>query len=173
MGSASLIDPLTPPRSSDELLQLLYRPMDEHLGRTIGAIERPRDLAIVHAQGEAHDQRLATVVRELAHPVQHAAELVAALDQLLGRMRSGQRCRLFDRRGRLAGAVPVEVGGEVVGDTDEPRTKRAPVRLPLRALEVPIGLKECLLGQVLRIVMVSHAVVGVAVHVAQMGAIEL
>ena len=109
----------------------------------------------------------------MPHPVEHAAELVAPLDQLLGRVRRGERRRLVDRRGRLARAVAVEVRGEVVRDADQPRAQRPPVRFALRALEVPVGLQERLLGQVLGVVVVADAVVGVAVDVAQMRAVEL
>src|SRR5262249_60587358 len=45
----------------DEPLQLLDRSVDEHLGGAVGAPERAGDLAVVHAEGEAHDQRLAAV----------------------------------------------------------------------------------------------------------------
>src|SRR5256885_7509721 len=38
---------------------------------------------------------------------------------------------------------------------------------------MPVGLKEGLLGQVLRVVMVARAVVAVAVHVAQVRAVQL
>ena len=48
-----------------------------------------------------------------------------------------------------------------------------PSRFALRALEVPVGLQEGLLGQVLGVVMVADAVVGVAVHVAQMRPVEI
>ena len=37
---------------------------------------------------EAHDQRLAAVVRQLLHALEDSRELVAALDQVLGRVRS-------------------------------------------------------------------------------------
>src|SRR5262245_47293643 len=37
----------------DEPLQLLDRPVDEHLGGAVGAAERAGDLAVVHAEGEA------------------------------------------------------------------------------------------------------------------------
>src|SRR5271166_270597 len=77
LGAASVMD---------DLLQLLDRAMDQHLGRTVGAAERARDLAVVHAQREAHDQRLAPVVGEQLDAVEHAAELVAPLHQLLGRV---------------------------------------------------------------------------------------
>ncbi len=70
----------------DELLQLLDRAMDQHLGRAVRAAERARDLAVVHAEREAHDQRLAAVVGQQPHAVEHAAQLVAPLDQLLGRV---------------------------------------------------------------------------------------
>ena len=41
------------------------------------------------------------------------------------------------------------------------------------ALEVPVGLQEGLLREVLGVVMVAHAVVRVAVDVAQVRAVEL
>src|SRR5262245_9275791 len=44
------------------LLELLDRTVDQDLGRTIGATQGPRDLAVVHGEGEAHDQRIAAVV---------------------------------------------------------------------------------------------------------------
>ena len=73
----------------------------------------------------------------------------------------------------LARAVAVVVGREVVRDPDQPRAQRPAVRLALRALEMPVGLKEGLLGEVLGVVVVAHPVVGVAVDVAQVGAIQL
>ncbi len=60
-----------------------------------------------------------------------------------------------------------------MGDADQPRAQRPAVGLALGALEVAVGLQEGLLGQVLGIVVVAHAIVGVAVDVAQVGAIEL
>ena len=48
-----------------------------------------------------------------------------------------------------------------------------PSRLAQRALEVPVGLQEGLLGEVLGIVVVADAVVAVGVDVAQVGAVEL
>ena len=91
----------------------------------------------------------------------------------LGRVRRGERRILIERALRPARAVAVEVGREVVCDADEPRSQRPPVGFALGALEVAVGLEEGLLGQVLGIVVVSHAIVGVAVDVAQVGAIEL
>src|SRR3954463_4144876 len=57
----------TPPCLADvhDLLELLDRSMDQHLRRPVAAPHGARDLPVVHAQGEAHDQRLATVVRKL------------------------------------------------------------------------------------------------------------
>ncbi len=72
-----------------------------------------------------------------------------------------------------ARAVAVVVGGEVVSDPDQPRPQRPPVGLAQRALEVPVGLQERLLGEVLGVVVVADPVVGVAVDVAQMRAVEL
>ena len=48
-----------------------------------------------------------------------------------------------------------------------------PLDSALGALEVPVGLQEGLLGEVLGVVVVAHPVVGVAVDVAQVGAVEL
>ena len=81
----------------------------------------------------------------------------------------GDGRRVLDRRLRLARAVAVVVGGEVVGDADQPRPQRPALRLALRALEVPVGLQEGLLGQVLGVVVVAHPVVRVPVDVAQVG----
>src|ERR1019366_5915835 len=156
-----------------DLLQLLDGAMDQHLGGTVGASHRTCDLAVVHAERKAHDQRLAAIVWEHAHPVEHTAELVSALDQLLGRVQRCQRGALVDRRGRPARAVAIEVGGQVVGDADQPRAQRPSVRFALCALEMPVGLQERLLGQVLGVVVIAHAVVGIAVDVAQMRAVEV
>ena len=60
-----------------------------------------------------------------------------------------------------------------MGDADEPRAQRAAVGLALGALEVPVGLQEGLLGEVLGVVVVADAVVGVGVDVAQVIAVEL
>src|SRR5205823_3206188 len=73
----------------------------------------------------------------------------------------------------LARAVAVEVGSEVVSDADQPRAQRASVRFALGPLEVAVCLQECLLRQVLGIVVVSDAVVGVAVHVSEVSPVEL
>src|SRR5215207_9278580 len=45
-----------------ELLELPDGAVEQHLRGSIRAAERARDLAVVHPQGEAHDQRLAAVV---------------------------------------------------------------------------------------------------------------
>ena len=58
-------------------------------------------------------------------------------------------------------------------DPDEPRPQRAAVGLAQRALEVPVGLQEGLLGEVLGVVVVADAVVAVGVDVAQMRAVQL
>jgi hypothetical protein len=109
----------------------------------------------------------------LAHSLEHSAQLVPPLDELLGRVQRDERCGLVDRRRRLARAVAVEVGGEVVGDADQPGPQRATLRLALSALEVSVGLQERLLGEVLCVVMVADAVVGVAVHVAHVRTVEI
>ena len=40
----------------DDLLELLDRSMQQHLGRAVGAAEGAGDLAVVHPEREAHDQ---------------------------------------------------------------------------------------------------------------------
>src|SRR5687767_1288469 len=54
----------------EALLQLLDGSVDEHLGGPFGSPERSRDLPVVHSQGEAHDQRLAAVLRKLRHALE-------------------------------------------------------------------------------------------------------
>src|SRR5215216_228795 len=61
------------------LLQLLDGPVDEHLGRPLGSPQRPRDLAVVHSEREAHDERLAAILRELRHALEHFLHLFTAL----------------------------------------------------------------------------------------------
>ena len=106
-------------------------------------------------------------------PLEDPLEVVAVLDQRLGRVRRRDRARVVDRRLRLARAVAVVVRRQVVGDPDQPRPQRPPVRLALRALEVPVGLQERLLGEVLGVVVVADPVVRVRVDVAQMRPVEL
>jgi hypothetical protein len=77
-----------------------------------------------------------------------------------------QRAGVVDRGLRPAGAIPVVVGRQVVGDANQPRAQRAAARLPLGALEVPVGLQERLLREVLGVVMVADPVVRVRVDVA-------
>ena len=60
----------SPASALDQLLELPDRAVHQHLGRAVGAAQRPRDLAVVHAQREAHDQRLAAVVRQLLHALE-------------------------------------------------------------------------------------------------------
>src|SRR3954449_3298303 len=47
------------------LFELLDRSVDQDLGRSVGASERTCDLAVVHAEREAHDQGIAAVVGEM------------------------------------------------------------------------------------------------------------
>src|SRR5215213_10871767 len=61
------------------LLELLDRPVDQHLGRALGAVERARDLAVVHPEREPHDERLAAVVRQARDALQHVLHVFAAL----------------------------------------------------------------------------------------------
>ena len=58
--------------------------MDQDLGRAVGAAQRPGDLAVVHAEREAHDQRLAPVVGEMLEVGHHLAQLLAPLGDRLG-----------------------------------------------------------------------------------------
>ena len=51
--------------------------------------------------------------------------------------------------------------------------QRPAVGLAQRALEVPVGLQEGLLGEVLGVVVVADPVVAVGVDVAQVAAVEL
>src|SRR3954469_8998746 len=171
----SLMCASTPPclANVDDLLQLLDRSMDQHLGGAVAAPHRPRDLAVVHAQREAHDQRLAAVVGQLLDPVEDPRELVPPLDEVLGRVDGRQRRRVVDRRLRAPRPVPVQVRGQIVRDADEPRSQRAAVALVHRPLEVAVRLEEGLLRQVLGVVVVAHPVVGVGVDVPQVCSVEL
>src|SRR5215208_7162702 len=154
-------------------LQLLDRPVDQHLGRPVRAAERAGDLPVVHAEREPHDQGVAAVVGKSLQMIHHALQLLPPLDDPLRAVRRGDRLGLLQDALRAASAVAVVVRGEVVGDADEPGAERAPVRLAPGSLEVPIRLEERLLGDVLGVVMVTDAVVRVRVDVAQMVAIEL
>src|SRR5215213_7521200 len=157
----------------EALLQLLDGPVDEHLGGPLGSPERSRDLSVVHSEREAHDQRLATVLRELRHALEDLLHLFAALHELLRVERLGQDAGVVQLGRRPARAVAVEVGGEVVGDPDQPGPQRPAVRLSLSSIEVAVGLKKGLLGQVLRVVVVAHPVVGVGVDVAYVRLVQL
>src|SRR3954453_23563523 len=165
----------TPPCLANvhDLLELLDRSMNQHLGRPVAAPQRAGDLPVVHSQGEAHDQRLPTVVRKLLDAIEDARQLVAALDEVLRRVHGGEHRAVLDRRLRTPRPVAVEVRREVVGDADEPGPERAAVALRHRALEVPVGLQERLLRQVLGVVVVAHPVVGVRVHVPQVRPVQI
>ena len=86
--------------------------------------------------------------------------------------RRDEHARVVDRRLRLARPVAVVVRRQVVRDADQPRPQRPAVGLLLRALEVPVGLQERLLREVLGVVVVAHPVVRVRVDVAQMRLVE-
>src|SRR5436190_8724492 len=58
------------------LLELLDRTMDQHLRGPVRAAQGPRDLAVVHPEGEPHDQRIAPVVREVLEVVHHPLQLL-------------------------------------------------------------------------------------------------
>src|SRR5688572_24847815 len=67
----------------EAVLQLLDCSVDQHLGGAFGAAQRPRDLAVVHAEREAHDQRLAAIVGKLRHSLEDLLQLLALRDELL------------------------------------------------------------------------------------------
>src|SRR3954453_11057929 len=58
------------------LLELLDGPVDQHLGGPVGASERSGDLTVVHAESEAHDQRVAPVVRQMLEMLHDALQLL-------------------------------------------------------------------------------------------------
>src|SRR3954464_15467879 len=66
--STSLIAPVL----LQPLLELLDRSVEHHLRSPFGPSQRARDLLVVHVEREAHDQRLAAVVRQLRDAFQHA-----------------------------------------------------------------------------------------------------
>src|SRR5215218_7576377 len=72
-AACSLMSTPPCPAYVHDLLELLDRSMDQHLGGPVAAPHGARDLPVVHSQREAHDQRLSAVVRKL----------VAALHQVL------------------------------------------------------------------------------------------
>src|SRR3954469_6759768 len=61
--STSLIAPDLP----QPFVELLDRPVKQHLGGPFGPSQRACDLLVVHREREAHDQRLAAVVRQPHH----------------------------------------------------------------------------------------------------------
>src|SRR5215204_3574095 len=168
--SASVIARLLP---LEPLLELLDRPVDQHLRGSLGTPHGARYLAVVHAEREAHDQGLAAVVGELRHPLEDLLHLLALLHHAFGLERGSQDRGVVQVRLRPPRAVAVVVRREVVGDADQPRPERSAVGLPLGALEVAIGLEEGLLRDVLGVVMVADPVVGVAVDVAEVRSVDL
>src|SRR5687767_1694756 len=139
MRPGSLISRL-PSLGIHQLLELLERAVDEHLGRAVRLAQRARDLAVVHAQGEAHDQGLPALVRQPFELSHQQAELLPALDHPLRRVRMGRRLDGLDVRCRPTRAVAVEIRREVVGDADEPRAHGPAGGLAARAVEVPVRL---------------------------------
>src|SRR4029453_18320336 len=65
-----------------------------------------------------------------------------------------------------------EVDGGVWGVGRGARPRRAAIGLPPCPLKVPVGLQESLLGDVLGVVVVADAIVGVRVDVAKVIAVE-
>src|SRR6201996_8310585 len=161
-ASTSQVDsPPSPVLIAHLLLELFDRAVNQYLGRPIGPTQRPRDLAVVHPQREAHDQRVSPVVGECLQVGHHLTQLLAPGDQVLGVVLGRDRVGVFQRRLRPARAVAGVVRGEVVRDPDQTRSQRPPVRLPPCPVEVPVGLQEGLLGEVLGVVVVPHPVVRV------------
>src|SRR5262249_57218575 len=120
-GAAGSRTPMTTRQSCRRLLthnvlELADGTVDEHLRRAVRAAHRPRDLAVVHAEREAHDQRLAAILRQLIDALEDALQLVAPLDEVLGRVRGRECTGVVDRGLRLARAVAVQVRREVVRD---------------------------------------------------------
>src|SRR6202034_2743357 len=74
---------ILPTGVAHEPLELLDGTMDQNLRGPIRAAQRTGDLAIVHAEREAHDQRLAPILRQPFHSAEHAGQLLAPLHQLL------------------------------------------------------------------------------------------
>src|SRR3954447_22501512 len=73
------------------LLELLDSAVDQDLGRPVRATERARDLAIVHAQSEAHDQRDTAVMGQVLEVLHDALQLLPPLDDPLRAVRSRDR----------------------------------------------------------------------------------
>src|SRR3954454_10331903 len=66
------------------LFELLDRAVDEHLGRALGATKRAGDLAVVHVEREAHDQRRLPVLGERGDTGEDIAQLFAPFDEVRG-----------------------------------------------------------------------------------------
>src|SRR3954465_5613278 len=72
--------PLIAPVLLQPLLELLDRSVQQHLRGPFGPSQRACDLLVVHVEREAHDQRLAAVVRQRGHSRQDPVQLLATLD---------------------------------------------------------------------------------------------
>src|SRR3954454_4700149 len=95
------------------VLQLPDRAVDEHLRGALGPPERARDLLVVHPEREAHDQRLAAVVRKACDAAEHRLELLPPLHQRLGVVRGRDQRGILELRLGPPRAVAVVVRGEV------------------------------------------------------------
>src|SRR3954454_3176090 len=73
------------------LLELLDRSVDQDLGRPVRAAERTGDLAVVHAEREAHDQSVAAIVGQVLEMLHDALQLLPSLDDLLGAVKRRDR----------------------------------------------------------------------------------
>src|SRR5262249_41044023 len=93
------------------LVELLDRPVDQHLGGPIASAQGAGDLSVVHPQCEAHDQRLAPVVGQLLQVVHHALQLLPALDDPLRAVRRRNRLGFLEDALGAAGPVAVVVRG--------------------------------------------------------------
>src|SRR3954454_22133940 len=77
------------------LFELLDGPVNQHLGRTVRAPERAGDLTVVHAEREAHDQRVTAVVGQMLEVLHDALQLLPSFDDPLGAVRRCDRLRLL------------------------------------------------------------------------------
>src|SRR3954453_16849612 len=77
-------------------LELADCSVNQHLGGAFAAAERTGDLAVVHVQGEAHDQRRLPVLGEVGHAGEHVAQLLSTLDELVRAMALRERAGVVE-----------------------------------------------------------------------------
>src|SRR5262249_30669036 len=64
------------------LVELPDGTVNQHLRGALGAPQCPRDLLVVHIEGEPHDQRLSSIVGQVRHSRKHLLELLPLLHEL-------------------------------------------------------------------------------------------